>query len=61
MCSLVGAIAHLMGRRHVNIEQRWNDIGRGKPKNSEKNLPQYNFVHYKSHMDRPGREPEHPR
>jgi hypothetical protein len=32
-----------------------------KPKNSEKNLPQYHFVHHNSHMDRPGREPEPPR
>jgi hypothetical protein len=31
--------------------QRWNDTDRGKPKNSEKNLSQYHFVHHKSCMD----------
>jgi hypothetical protein len=33
------------------MEHRWNEIDRGKPKYSEKNLSQYHFVHYKSHMD----------
>jgi hypothetical protein len=32
-------------------QPRWNDTDRGKPKNSEETLPQYQFVHYKSHMD----------
>jgi hypothetical protein len=36
-------------------------IGRRKPKNSEKNLSQCPFVHQKSHMDWPGREPWNPR
>jgi hypothetical protein len=45
----------------MNMEQWWNDSGRVKPKNSEKSLPQYHFVHQKSHMDRPGREPGPPR
>jgi hypothetical protein len=32
-------------------------IVQGKPKYSEKNLPQRYFVHHKSHMTRPGFEP----
>jgi hypothetical protein len=28
----------------------WNDNGRGKPKNLERSLCQYHFVHHKSHM-----------
>jgi hypothetical protein len=37
-------------------EHRWNEIDREKPKYSEKNLSQCHFVHYKSHMERPGIE-----
>jgi hypothetical protein len=31
-------------------ERRWNDINRGKLKNTEKTLFQCHFVHHKSHM-----------
>jgi hypothetical protein len=41
----------------VNMKQRWNDMDRGKPKNSEKNLSECHFVHYKSNMVCPEREP----
>jgi hypothetical protein len=34
----------------MNMEQRWNDIDRGKPKDSEKTLPQGYVVYHKSHM-----------
>jgi hypothetical protein len=33
------------------MEQRWNEIERGKPKNSGENLSQGHFVRHKSHMD----------
>jgi hypothetical protein len=33
------------------MEHRWNEIDRGKPKYSGKNLFQCHFVHHKSHMD----------
>jgi hypothetical protein len=33
------------------MEHRWNEIDRGKPKNSGKNLSQCHFVHHKCHMD----------
>jgi hypothetical protein len=40
------------------MEHRWNEIDRGKPKYSGKNLSHCHFVHYKSHIDWPGIEPE---
>jgi hypothetical protein len=42
------------------MEHRWNEIDRGKPKYSGKNLSQFHFVHHKSHMDLPGIEPGPP-
>jgi hypothetical protein len=33
------------------MEHRWNEIDRGKPKYSGKNLSQCHFVHHKFHMD----------
>jgi hypothetical protein len=35
----------------------WNDIDRGKLKDSERNLSQCHFVHYKSHWTDPGVNP----
>jgi hypothetical protein len=33
------------------MENGWNEIDRGKPKYSGKNLSQCHFFHHKSHMD----------
>jgi hypothetical protein len=38
--------------------QRWKDIDRGKPKNSEKNLSQCHLVHHKSHWIDLGTNPD---
>ena len=35
---------------HV-MEHQWNEIDRGKPKYSRKNLCQCHFVHHKSHIN----------
>jgi hypothetical protein len=35
------------------MEQRLNEIDRGEPKYSEKNLSQFHFANHKSHTDRP--------
>jgi hypothetical protein len=34
---------------YISMKPRWNDIERGKPKNSEKNLTQCHFVQHKFH------------
>jgi hypothetical protein len=34
----------------MSMTPRWDDTDRGEPKNSEKNLSQCHFVHYKSHI-----------
>jgi len=40
----------MVGDRQTNMEHQWNDTD-GKPKYSDKNLSQCQFVHHKSHMD----------
>ena len=43
----------------MNGDHWWNDTDREKPKYSEKNLSQFHFLHYKSHIDYPVCEPGH--
>jgi hypothetical protein len=38
------------------MEHWWNDTDSGKPKYSDKYLPQYDTVHHKSYIDGPGIE-----
>jgi hypothetical protein len=38
----------------MNIDQRWNDIGRAKPKHLLKNLSQRHSFYHKYHMGWPG-------
>jgi hypothetical protein len=42
-----GPFVHPPDDTWVNMEPRWNDTDRGKPKDSEKNLSQCHFVHNK--------------
>jgi hypothetical protein len=44
----------LIPRIYEYGEPRWNDIVRGQPKNSERNLSQFHFVHHKSLLHWPG-------
>jgi hypothetical protein len=44
----------------MGMKQWWNDDWQKEPKYVEKKLPQYHFVHQKSHMDCPGTEPRLP-
>jgi hypothetical protein len=41
----------------VNMEQRWNDNGRGKTEEFGENLSQCHFFHHESHMDSLGANP----
>jgi hypothetical protein len=36
---------------HEYGKRRWNDIDWGRPKNSDKNLSQFHFVHHKSQVE----------
>jgi hypothetical protein len=47
----------LIHDKWMHMEQRWNDINREKPKDSEKNLRQCQFAHHKSDVHCSGREP----
>jgi hypothetical protein len=42
-------VVHPPNATWIIMEQRWNDINKGKQKNSEKNLCHCHFVHHRSH------------
>jgi hypothetical protein len=54
---LTDPIVHPPICTRVNMEQRWNVIERGKPKDSERNLSKCHFEHSKSNMDCLGANP----
>jgi hypothetical protein len=35
----------------VNIEEQWNGIDRGQPKDLDKTMSQYHFFHHKSNIN----------
>jgi hypothetical protein len=55
-----GPFIHPPNDTWVNIEQRWNDTDRRKPKDSENNLSQCHSVQHKSHTDWHGHQSELP-
>jgi hypothetical protein len=59
LCCLVRAVAHLVWRWYISVEQRWHGNQQGKQNNSEKNLLQCHVVHHESHLKSPGLEPGH--
>jgi hypothetical protein len=48
-----GSIVHFPDDTCMKMEQLWNDIDRGKPRDSEKTCP---FAHHISHVECPGNE-----
>jgi hypothetical protein len=45
-----GPIVHPPDGTWMRMDQRWNDINRGKPKDSKRTLSQCHFIHRKFHM-----------
>jgi len=45
----------------MNVENWWDDTGRGKMEHSERNLPHCHIVNHKSDVDLSGIEPVPPR